>query len=78
MITGPWSNQGEMDNRSARIVALRRYVALLQLDESRLNWVIQSSLASEQDRTEAFASLQANADKIARANMELSQLETQE
>ena len=62
-----------MDNRSARIEALRKYISLLRQEESRLDWV--SARASATDRAQAGAAMEANSKKLHNADKELRELE---
>jgi hypothetical protein len=64
-----------MDNRNARIGALKRYIALLEQEEKRLNWLKSSQSASEQERIDADSSLRLTTEKITKAEMELKTLE---
>jgi hypothetical protein len=65
-----------VDNRDARIGALRRYISLLRQEENRLNGVMGSPMANQQDREVAEAGLRAAALKISHADKELRGLET--
>jgi len=64
-----------MDRNSARVVTLRRYIALLRQEESRLSWILGSPRASEQTRVEASAALQLAVEKLSKADRELQALE---
>jgi hypothetical protein len=64
-----------MDNRDARIGALRKYISLLRREEDRLDGVKGSPRASQQERDEAEACLRATAQKITSADKELRGLE---
>ena len=64
-----------VDNRSARIATLKRYISLLQQEEKRMTWVTHSSLAREEDRRDAESNLRLTAEKIAKAEAELKTLE---
>jgi hypothetical protein len=64
-----------MDNRAARIDALRRYISLLRQEEGRLSGLKGSPRANQQDRDEAEAGLRAAAQKISDADKELRKLE---
>jgi hypothetical protein len=64
-----------MDNRVARIGALRRYISLLRQEEARLNGVKESLMASHEEREDAKAALHAVALKIGHADRELRGLE---
>lgn len=48
---------GYVDNRSARIAALRRYISLFQQEEKRMTWVPLSSLAQEENHRDAKSNL---------------------
>ena len=64
-----------MNNRVARIGALRKYIALLRREEGRLDVVKGSPRANQQDREDADAGLRAAAQKITVADKELRGLE---
>ena len=66
---------GYMDNRSARIAALTRYISLLQQEEKRMTWVTHSSLASAENRRDAESNLRLTTEKITKAEAELKTLE---
>ena len=67
---------GYMDNRSARIAALKRYISLLQQEEKRMTWVVaHSSLAREVNRRDAESNLRLTTEKITKAEAELKTLE---
>lgn len=64
-----------MDNRSARIAALKRYISLLELEEERLSWLKSSPTASQQERTDTDSNLKLTTEKITKAETELKTLE---
>ena len=64
-----------IDKNSARVVTLRRYIALLRQEESRLSWILSSPRASEQIRIEANSALQVAVQKLSKADRELRALE---
>jgi hypothetical protein len=64
-----------MNNRVARIGALRKYIALLRREEGRLDVLKGSPRANQQDREGADAGLRAAAQKITVADKELRGLE---
>lgn len=64
-----------MDNRAARIGALRSYIAVLRQEENLLSWLKKSPAASEQELAEAETELAATARKITNADRELRGLE---
>jgi hypothetical protein len=61
--------------RVARTVALRRYIALLQQEERRLNQIMRSPRARQQDRDGAETGLSSAAEKVLHADKELRGLE---
>ena len=62
-----------MDNRNARIAALRRsHVA----EEKHLTWVSSSHMANELDRAQAEFDLRKGCDKVAKAEAELRDLDS--
>lgn len=64
-----------MDENSARVVTLRRYIALLRQEESRLSWIVSSPRALEQTRARRVPALQLVVQKLSKADRELRALE---
>ena len=62
---------GYMDNRRARIAALKRYISLLQQVEKRMTWVAHSS----ENRRDVESNLRLTTEKITKAEAELKNLE---
>ena len=60
---------------SARIISLRRYVDLLNLEEKRLKWIIGSTTAPNPERADAQANVKVILEKLRMAEKELSDLE---
>lgn len=65
----------KFNNRISRIVTLRRYISLLRQEEQRLRGVVVSDLSTQQKRLEAETERRQVAEKLARAEQELSGLE---
>jgi hypothetical protein len=59
---------------TARIIALRRYISLLQQEEKRLKWVHNSAQATLQQQAEADRSLRIVTEKLHNAERELGSL----
>jgi hypothetical protein len=64
-----------MDNRVERIGALRRYIALLRQEETRLIWIKGAPATNAEDRADAESRLIGAAQKIHNADKELRGLE---
>jgi hypothetical protein len=65
-------------NPKDRIVVLKRYIALLQLEEKRLKWVSASASSPSGNRADAERDLSALAEKLRKAEQELGRLEAGE
>lgn len=61
-------------DRSARVVSLRRYIDLLNLEEKRLTWILGITNAPNPDHANAAANAKVISEKIRKAEMELSDL----
>jgi hypothetical protein len=64
-----------MDNSAERIVSLRRYIALLRQEETRLDRLRASTRSTAADRANADAAFEANTKKLLNADKELRDLE---
>lgn len=64
-----------MDNRNARIGALKRYITLLEHEEKRLTWLKSAPSVTERERIDAESTLRLNTEKISKAEVELKTLE---
>ncbi len=70
-MSGPSSHQ----DRTAHIIVLKRYIALLRLEEKRLKWLDSSQLATVTDRVQSAISLAQATQKLHDAERELSTLQ---
>jgi hypothetical protein len=61
--------------KSPRIIALKRYISLLQTEEKHLKWITSSTSATKVVSIDSAAKLKVVTEKLARAERELSDLE---
>jgi hypothetical protein len=59
----------------ARIVALKRYISLLRLEEKRLKWLDSSPVSAVADRVQAAVSVAQTTAKLHGAERELATLQ---
>lgn len=60
---------------SARIISLRRYIGLLDLEEKRLKWVLGNTTAPNPEHADAEANVKVISEKLRKAETELIDIE---